>query len=122
MLNEYKESRRQSTLHIEFMSMSKYVNCRFSTVNIVNIDDIDGKRIGTKVKWIMLLILIAKLTILDFKLLVLMMERFCLPGLEIMRKNFYLAFTQPFYVRKFLLPNPFLFGTNPYVNNERSLI
>ena len=31
-------------------------------------------------------------------------------------------FTQPFYVRKFLSPNPFLFGTNPSVNNERSLM
>ena len=30
-------------------------------------------------------------------------------------------FTQTFYVRKFLSPNPFLFGTNPSVNNERSL-
>ena len=30
-------------------------------------------------------------------------------------------FTQSFYVRKFLSPNPFLFGTNPSLNDERSL-
>ena len=66
------------------MSMSNYINCRSSTVNIVNIDDIDRKRIDIKVKWIMLLILMAKLTILDFKRLVLMMERSFLPRLEIM--------------------------------------
>ena len=30
-------------------------------------------------------------------------------------------FTQPFYVWKFLLPNPFLFGTNPFIKNELSL-
>ena len=30
-------------------------------------------------------------------------------------------FTQPRYVRRFLLPNPFLFGTNTFINNERNL-
>ena len=52
------------------ISMSSDVNCGFCTVNIVDIDDIDGKR-DTKVKWIILLISMIKLTILDFEHLVL---------------------------------------------------
>ena len=28
--------------------------------------------------------------------------------------------TQPFYVKKIILPNSFLFGTNPSINNEQS--
>ena len=52
------------------ISMSNDINCEFSTVNIINIDDIDGKRVDTIVKWIMLLILMINLVIMDFKHLV----------------------------------------------------
>ena len=45
------------------------------------------------------------------------MGKFCLPTFKMHEK----LFTQPFYVRKFLSPNQFLFGTNPSLNNERSL-
>ena len=53
------------------ISMPSDVNCTFSTVSIANFDDLDGKRVDTKVKWITLLILMANLTISYFKRLVL---------------------------------------------------
>jgi hypothetical protein len=39
------------------------------------------------------------------------------PTLEL----FCFSFTQPFTYSKFSLPNPFLFGATPAINNERSL-
>ena len=45
-------------------------------------------------------------------------ENFVYPSLKIHEKSF----THPFLFPKFLLPNPFLFGTNPSVNNKQSLI
>jgi hypothetical protein len=42
---------------------------------------------------------------------------FYYPTLEL----FCLSFTQPFTHSKFCLPNPFLFGATPAINNDRSL-
>ena len=59
-----------------------------------------------------------KLTILDLKNLALIWGKILfIQPLKLHEK----LFTKPFYVRKFLSPNPLLFGTNPSVNNERSL-
>ena len=72
---------------MKWISISNYVSCRFNTVTVVNIDDIDGKRVDTKVKWIMLLILMANLMILDFKRLILMMENFVFTNLNLCERT-----------------------------------
>ena len=79
---------------MKMILMSNFVNCKFSIVNIVNIDDIDGTRVDTNMKWIMLLILMANVRMLNFK-------HFVLIDVEIL-------FTQPGNYVKELLPNPFL--------------
>ena len=68
---------------MKMMSMSSDVNCKFSTVNIVNIDVKDGKEIYMNVILIMLMMLMVNSTILDFQYLVSIDRKFCLPNLEI---------------------------------------
>ena len=88
------------------------------TVIIANSHDKDGNKVDIKCKMEILMVFMMKLTIWDFKNLALISGKilFTQP-LKLHEK----PFTQTFYVRKFLSPNPFLFGTNPSVNNERSL-